>query len=152
MKRQRNRRWISGLKARRRYSRSAPQELIDSQEQAMELFDSVIMSESERHLCECPVSSEHGLYDHHMYICAYKIMYPRDIPWQRAQCKKWCADHVRIPENSQLPIEPCDLCTKMTQIAFSADGDVMFASRTSPDDIAELTRRCTSFEIDLKKN
>ena len=118
--------------------------LIRSQEQAMESIDSVIAAEIERHYEEFQDSDCASLSYNHVHVCAYELMRPHDKPWQRAQCKKWCAQHVSVPVNPKFPLDSCDVCTKMTVISFSEEGDVMFASRTSPEEVQFFTEKAKS--------
>lgn len=120
-------------------------ELIRSQEQAMESIDSVIAAEIERHYEEFQDSDCASLSYNHIHVCAYKLMRPNDKPWQRSQCKKWCDQHVSVPVNTKFSLDPCDVCTKMTIVAFSEEGDVMYASRTSPELVQSLIERVKYF-------
>lgn len=131
-------RWGNIWKASMLYHSRPSQELIAFQNQVMNRIESVIDSEGDRFFKDCPLAKDVGIYDFHIHRCAYEIMRPRDIGWQKSMCRKWCKEHVRLPDDCSAQYDKCDLCSKQTLVTFSICGDVMFASRTSPELIQNI--------------
>lgn len=77
-----------------------------------------------------PDTDKH-LHNGHIHKCAYEIV-SNDKSWCAAQCRK---------EQKKLPTPPfddyCDICPKMTYIAFDNDLNVVFAERTFTEDVLE---------------
>lgn len=122
-----HKRWINGGKAYNLTVKKDPVET-DYQWAFTRGIQNYIKETQENYYKVNPNTDKHLTFTH-AHICAFKLL-SNDKSWCAAQCKK---------EQKRLPTPPfddyCDICPKMTYIAFDNDLNIIFAERTFTEDI-----------------
>lgn len=135
MEKKKNKRFQQSMKA---YNMCLKENLEETklQEAFTKKIENFIQKEMDNHYEKNP-DGPHLTNMIHSHICAFKLL-SNDKKWCAAQCKK---------EQKKLPKSPfddyCDICPKMTYIAFDNHLNVMFASRTFTEETLKY--------FDLKK-
>lgn len=94
-------------------------------------IQSYIQDTEQKYYTEHLLTERHLTSGVHQHICAYTLL-SRDKSWCAAQCRKECK---KLPSRPQEWMDYCDICPKMTYIAFDNDLNVIYASRTFTEDI-----------------
>lgn len=134
-----HKRWRNRIKAYNLGVKHDPAET-EIQNTFTRIIHSHIKETQEKYYFAHPDTDKH-LHNGHAHICAFKL-FSNDKAWCAAQCRK---------EQKKLPTPPfddyCDICPKMTYIAFDNDRNVVFAERTFTEDILAWANKKTDSSI-----
>ena len=122
-------RWRNSIKASNLGVKHDPAET-EIQNTFTRNIHSHIEEEQEKYYSAHPDTDKH-LHNGHIHKCAYEIV-SNDKVWCAAQCRKECKKLTLPPIDM---IDYCDICPKMTYIAFDNDSNIIFAERTFTEDI-----------------
>ena len=134
-----HKRWINQGKAYNLTVKKDPIET-DVQNAFTRVIHSHIKETQDKYYAANPDTDKHLIFTH-AHVCAFKLL-SNDKSWCAAQCRK---------EQKKLPTPPfedyCDICPKMTYVAFDNDLNIVFAERTFTEDVLEWFNRKTDSSI-----
>ena len=122
-----NNRWINKTKA---YNLNVKRDPIETglQQSFTRDIQSYILERQETFY---PNNKEWSLTGYtHLHKCAFQLM-SNDKKWCAAQCKK---ERAKLPTPTYEYANYCDICPKMTYVAFDNELNVIFANRTFTED------------------
>ena len=133
-----HKRWVNDGRAYNLTVKKDPIET-DIQNAFTKIIHSHIKETEDKYYAANPDTDKH-LYNGHIHKCAYEIA-SNDKAWCAAQCRKECKKLTLPPIDM---IDYCDICPKMTYIAFDNDSNIIFAERTFTEDILKWAQKDTS--------